>query len=726
MKKKNNMNPLRYLIILTIFILQFGLTNAQTYKNADLPDAMTFLDGRKVITIVDWEKRKKEIKNLWCDYYIGHFPKEVPELLSAEVVKTEKKDDGTTRKRIVLTFNTPNKKSFEIEVWEPKGMSKIARPLFLTQPREYLIPWAEEAVKRGYIACLYPGLDAHHNEKDYPDYQNIWRIFKDEYPNADWASSLGIQAWLASRTLDYLLDKNQGYNIDITAVGIAGHSRYGKQSIYAAAFDERFKTVIARSSGTPTGCSYRFASRQTFMESVDDFPAVWTKASLKDFLGREDELPIEGNALMAIIAPRNLMIHTAYNDGSDPTFGVERNYLNAKKVYTFLGAEDNIYLSYRKGQHNPITEAHTKHMFDYFDMTFGRGKLTREDFPEILHHQFDFKAWKSKQRKEDLNVAKNAPVKTKIKWMMGEKPGNSNENGKFHLKTEEELGVPAWSRDRWNPGGLKRVPFAFSGDMNGNIYFDPKLTSYKGTIVWLHPWNYSHGSNEGYGVQGTTIYWRLAQEGYIVVGYDQFGFGDQLTSAFGFYDDYPHWSLLGRAVSDVSKVIDYLVEGNGIAEEEVPETDPSKIYICGFSYGGMVGLYAAALDKRIAGVASFSGFTPMRTDTDKKPTGGICRLWEWHHVLPKLGLYHKKESKIPYDYDDVIQMIAPRNLLIYAPLHDRFTDANDIRNCIEKAQTASTNKEYIEFKAPDDICRFQKDQQDIMIEWLNKIEKNRK
>ena len=158
-----------------------------------------------------------------------------------------------------------------------------------------------------------------------------------------------------------------------------------------------------------------------------------------------------------------------------------------------------------------------------------------------------------------------------------------------------------------------------------------------------------------------------------------------------------------------------------MAQEEVPKTDPSKIYICGFSYGGLVGLYATALDKRIAGVASFSGFTPMRTDTDQKPTGGIRRLWDWHHVLPKLGLYHKREAKIPYDYDDVVKMIAPRNVLIYAPLHDRFSDADDIKSCIDRAQSAWTNKNNIQFKSPDDICRMQKDQQDVVIEWLDEI-----
>ena len=54
-----------------------------SYVSADLPDAMTFLDGRKVETLADWQDRKKEIQRLWCDYFIGHYPKEVPSLLSA-------------------------------------------------------------------------------------------------------------------------------------------------------------------------------------------------------------------------------------------------------------------------------------------------------------------------------------------------------------------------------------------------------------------------------------------------------------------------------------------------------------------------------------------------------------------------------------------------------------------------------------------------------------------
>ena len=54
------------------------------------------------------------------------------------------------------------------------------------------------------------------------------------------------------------------------------------------------------------------------------------------------------------------MIDTAYNDGSEPTFGVERSYFNARNAWKFLGQEANICLNFRKGNHNPITDAQVK------------------------------------------------------------------------------------------------------------------------------------------------------------------------------------------------------------------------------------------------------------------------------------------------------------------------------------------------------------------------------
>lgn len=690
------------------------------YRNADLPELMKFLDGSPVRTVADLERRKQEIRQLWCQYYVGSYPETVPVLLQAQVLEQRQESDGSTRRRIKLTFDTPNKASFEMQVWTPPNSGP--RPLLLTQPRYYQIGWAEEALRRGYVACIYPGLDTHHHEADYPGYENVWKTFQAEYPQASWDSSLAIQAWLAGRALDYLLDPQYGNNISPNCVGIIGHSRYGKQSLYAAAFDERFTAVLARSPGSPAGCGYRFTSRNTFMETVHDFPSPWAQGSLRQYFGREDELPIEGHGLLALIAPRHCQVHVAYNDGSDPTFAEERSYLQGREVYRFLGHPERLRLHYRNGNHDPVTDEHRRDNLDWFDFAFDRGTASQADFPEVLLHTFDWSAWKASQERKDLvSPQATAPIRDRIGWMFGEKPDQIEGQGEYHILTGEELGIPDSSRDRWNPGRMKRVTCSFSGKIHGNLYFDPGKTEPRPAVIWLHPWNYSHGSNEGYGVEGTTIYWRLAQEGYVVLCYDQVGFGDRLLEGPEFYQKYPRWSRLGRAVYDVSRAVDYLVDGKGVTSGAMPAIKKDEIYVLGYDFGGMVGLYATALDSRITAVASFCGFTPLRSDTDAKITGGIKRLWQWHALVPKLGLFQGNESKIPYDYDDIIKLIAPRRCLIVSPTRDRFADFGDVVACVDQARIAwqtQGKRNHLTHEKPDDTNRFQRDQQNMFISWL--------
>ena len=77
-------------------------------------------------------------------------------------------------------------------------------------------------------------------------------------------------------------------------------------------------------------------------------------------------------------------------------------------------------------------------------------------------------------------------------------------------------------------------------------------------------------------------------------------------------------------------------------------------------------------------VASFAGFTPLRTDSSDKPTGGIRRLYEMHALVPRLGLFQNNLSAIPYDYDELIASIAPRPALLYTPKDDRDATFADV------------------------------------------------
>ena len=168
----------------------------------ELPSLMEFLDGREVVTPQDWEQRRDEIRDLLIEHFVGAFPEQTPGIVSAQVTSDTTAPDGSQRRRIQITLDTPNQKSFEMAVWTPPGPGPF--PLLLTAPRYYQLFWAEDALARGYAVCLYPGVDSNHSEANYPGYESVWQTFRNEYPQATW-TEISTKGWLASRCLDYLL-----------------------------------------------------------------------------------------------------------------------------------------------------------------------------------------------------------------------------------------------------------------------------------------------------------------------------------------------------------------------------------------------------------------------------------------------------------------------------------------------------------------------------------------
>ncbi|MCU0872819.1 MAG: hypothetical protein MUE50_10805 [Pirellulaceae bacterium] len=148
----------------------------------------------------------------------------------------------------------------------------------------------------------------------------------------------------------------------------------------------------------------------------------------------------------------------------------------------------------------------------------------------------------------------------------------------------------------------------------------------------------------------------------------------------------------------------------------------------GYSLGGMVGLYATALDGRLAGVASLCGFTSLRTDTSDRTTGGNRRLYLWHALLPKLGLFEGREDSIPSDFEDVLPLIAPRPCLVYAPRRDRAATFADVTACLDRARPAwagAGNSKNLTLLTPDDVNRFQSGQQQLFLDWLGDVARTR-
>ena len=700
--------------------LELGELSGTPYARADLPPLLEFLDGRTVDTSETWQERRVELRGLLEEYFIGTYPDEVPAIAEARLVGAKRHGDGSLRKRVRLALETPRRVTFELEIWVPGAPGP--HPLLLTQPRYYQIPWAEEAVARGYVVCLYPGVDSHHHETDYPDYERVWENVRAEYPAATW-TEISTKAWIASRALDYLLSPASDLDIAPGQVGIIGFSRYGKQSLIAAAYDERITSVVARSPGSPGSCPYRFTSRNTCAEAPADFPGSWFLPSLRSFTGREHTLPVDAHAWMGLIAPRHCLVHTAHNDGSEPTFAVERAYLEARRVYELLGTRDRLRLHYRTGQHGPITDEHRRQNLDWFDLSFGRGG-SLDAFPEELLHHFDWPAWRRAQGElSDIpsieRAASDDERRRRLRWLLGEPPEEEPPRGEYGFLSEAESAM--MTHDRWAIAGVERRRVSFGRNVRGNIYFRSDLSEPAPAIVWLHPYSYHSGYNEGYGVEGTTVYHRLAAAGFVVLAFDQCGFGLRLLEGRDFYQKHPRWSRLGRMVRDVHDAVDFLQGGAGRTDGDPPPLDPVKIGVLGYSVGGMVGLVSAALDERIAYVGCFGGFTSLRVDTDDQPTGGNRRLWEWHALLPRLGLFHGRESEIPIDFDDVLHLVAPRACLIGSPRRDRDADFPAVEGLVDAARfrwAAAGRPGAFEHYAPDTHGRFQKAEQEVFVDWL--------
>jgi pimeloyl-ACP methyl ester carboxylesterase len=252
-------------------------------------------------------------------------------------------------------------------------------------------------------------------------------------------------------------------------------------------------------------------------------------------------------------------------------------------------------------------------------------------------------------------------------------------------------------------------PYNNTGNLNGQLYYprhepaDSKMP----VVIWLHPYSYSTGysrlpilpmgtpsggtqeeqsayllgtypfQEEGY--LGTDFLIEpLVLQGYSVFTYDMIGFGARIPEALRFYERFPHWSLMGKMVDDVQTAVDMLSTNDRI--------DAHRIYVMGYSLGGTVALLSTALDDRIAGAVSFCGFTPLRTETVEKGTGNIDSFGFINGLIPRLGFFKGNEKHLPWDFDDVLALVAPRPVMVVAPQFDQDATLADVKQSVEEAR----------------------------------------
>jgi dienelactone hydrolase len=649
--------------------------------SAGLPDPLRFADGRMVQSANQWTQRRRELLQLFQRYVTGTVPLAPGNVRAAEA-KT-RSEAGVTVQEITLAFGPQNKARLFMELLIPPGPGPF--PVFMTQDNHRA--WALVAASRGYLGCVYAGADS---RDDTAAFAELW-------PEFDW-TKLTRRAWAASRCLDYLYTLPA---VDRARVALAGHSRNGKQALIAAALDERFTAVVSSSSGAGGACSYRLFSETQFGEGIELITRVfpdWLHPRLRFFVGRENKLPIDQHELIACIAPRACLLSTALNDSVESVWAIEQTYYAAQRVYLFLGTSASLNLRYRPGGHATKADDIEAYL-DWLDTKFGRRSFASVSAPIYPTYADWLKA--SGERIDPLQFpaaslegllttiggnpiltadqwkAKREDMRRRIQWGLGEAPVSAaNPGGNYGAEsrpTAELLDRASASQ------GLEKRSLNFGNYLAGDLYFPTgveKAGVKMAAVIWLHPISVSNGYVAGYR-RGESPHLALARRGFVVFAFDQIGNGNRIEEAQHFYQRYPHWSLLGKTVMDTRAAVDALANLNYV--------DTRRIYVLGYATGAMAALHAAALDERIAGVISIAGFDPMRLDTTDKGTGGIARWSQWLPLQPRLGAFVGHENRVPYDYHEILALIAPRSVLVVAPRIDYQSTGLDVTRCMGEA-----------------------------------------
>ncbi|MBZ0296099.1 MAG: alpha/beta hydrolase, partial [Anaerolineae bacterium] len=210
----------------------------------DLPDPLAGIHSP-----ADWQVKREQLKALLHQWIIGSVPP-APEHIRAEIL-SESRGQGATIREVRLHFGPQEQANLWLKLLIPDGEGPF--PVFITQSDHWA--WAQIALSRGYIGCIYAGADS----RDDTD------SFCAAYPEHDW-SRITRRAWAASRCLDYLESLPQ---VNAKQVAVTGHSRNGKLSLIAGALDERFAAVISSSSGAGGVLSARYFSEQQFGEGIE-------------------------------------------------------------------------------------------------------------------------------------------------------------------------------------------------------------------------------------------------------------------------------------------------------------------------------------------------------------------------------------------------------------------------------------------------------------------------
>ncbi|SBT46148.1 cellulose-binding domain-containing protein [Micromonospora narathiwatensis] len=294
--------------------------------NAKLPDPFKKINGTRITTRSDWRCRRAEIKDLAERYVYGRKPRKpatVTGTVSATNITVNVTDQGRSS-------------SFSTRVELPSGTGPFPAVVVLGG-----LGADTATIKAAGAAVIsYDPLSV---GKEGTPRNNKQGAFYSIYGATSSTGLLMAWAWGVSRIID-VIEQSGGNILKADATGVTGCSRYGKGTFVTGAFDQRIALTMPIESGSGGAPIFRGtpgeSGSQPLSSAYGEQP--WLGDAFNSFTGNPNTLPVDTHEMVAMVAPRGLLIMEnphidwlAARSGSVAALG-------GAEVYKALGAGDNI------------------------------------------------------------------------------------------------------------------------------------------------------------------------------------------------------------------------------------------------------------------------------------------------------------------------------------------------------------------------------------------------
>src|SRR5262245_8986173 len=339
---------------------------------AELADLL-IRSGEKITTPEQWQVQRNAIKRV-LQVFLGAPPSANPRLES-KVIEETARGNHTLRK---LVYQTEPGEFVPAYLLVPKNIqsSAVRAPAVICPHQTTQAGKREPAglagnpqlhtalhlVERGYVTFTYDAICFSERHDAASGHYGDAIPFYRKHPR--W-SLLGKMVWDLSRAIDYLQTLDF---VDAARIGSIGHSHGGYTTLFAMAFDDRIKAGVSN-CGFDTfridGNTWRW-SRATALLPLLGFYVANPRLNMDSYRATPDsgviETPFDMHQLLALIAPRPLLLSTSDEDFVFPNggWGARLALSRVEPVYQLLGARERIGSYFFNGGHSFTADAAAK------------------------------------------------------------------------------------------------------------------------------------------------------------------------------------------------------------------------------------------------------------------------------------------------------------------------------------------------------------------------------